>query len=65
VIIVLAMARLGLIKVSLRYNKLVLNVVVMEKQLVRLAKNAKVMGKFKVMKMFQLKFQKVLMMELE
>ena len=58
------MVKLDPTKASLQFNKLVLNVMVMEKQLVKSVKNVEVMEKFKVMKMFQLKFQKVLIMEL-
>jgi len=51
--IVVVMVKLDLTKVSLQFNKRVLNVMGMEKQLVRHAKNVKVMGRFKAMKMFQ------------
>ena len=59
------MEKLDPIKVSLQFNKLAISAMVMVKQLVKHVKNVEAMEKFKVMKMFQLKFQKVLMMELE
>ena len=65
VIIVTAKARLDLIKVSLLFNKLAINVMVMGRPLVKHVQNVEVMERFKAMKTFQLKFQKVLMMEQE
>ena len=64
-IIVAVKVKLDPAKVFLQFSKLVLNVVVMGKQLVKHVKNVKEMEKFKAMKMFLLKFRKVLMTELE
>jgi hypothetical protein len=55
-------ARLDLTKVFLQFNKLVLNAMGMERQLVKLAPHVEEMEKLKVTKMFLLRFQKVLMM---
>ena len=62
VIIVTAEVKSDLIRVSLQFNKPALNVMVMEKLLVKHVQNVKVTEKFKAMKIFLLKYQKVLMM---
>ena len=64
VTIVMAKVKLDPTKVFSQSSKHVLNVMGMEKQLVKHVQNVKVMEKFKATRMFQLKFQEVLMMEL-
>ena len=63
VTIVMAGVKLDLIKVFLQFNKPALNVMVLGKLSVKHVRNVGVTQKFKAMKMFLLKYQKVLMME--